>query len=233
MNWPLKQENNLSRNLSDEHLNRAIKEYEDEVEDETKERVYDVEEDYYFLKPKTITNYNTKDIFKTKPSTKPKTETEDSIYGRFSFESKECHETFRNETNLTIHSYSHNRKYLENKEYFVINSSQNMKDFYNTDKAGNYIEDLDEAINNSLEEIKNCYQFGKVKSFKYNITAECEYKTRTKEDVKTTKIFFNNYYIINNEIYEDGEFKQWLDFEKETYEGYGFDFEFLGLRSDK
>ena len=47
-----------------------------------------------------------------------------------------------------------------------------MKAFYITDKAGNYIEDIDEAINNSLEKSKNCYQFRKVKSFKYKITAE-------------------------------------------------------------
>ena len=30
-----------------------------------------------------------------------------------------------------------------------------MKKFYITDKAGNFIEDIDEAIINSLEEIKN------------------------------------------------------------------------------
>ena len=42
-----------------------------------------------------------------------------------------------------------------------------MKEFYNTDITlkGNYIEDIDEAINNSLEENKNCYQLRKVKSF--------------------------------------------------------------------
>ena len=94
-----------------------------------------------------------------------------------------------------------------------------MKEFFITDKAGNYIEDIDEAINNSLDEIKNCYQSRKVKSFKYKITAECEYKKRTKEEVKTTKNFFNTDYIINNAIYENGDFKQWLNFRKEMYEG--------------
>ena len=88
---------------------------------------------------------------------------------------------------------------------------------------------MDEAINNSLEEIKNCYQFRKVKSFKYKITAECEHKKRTKEEVKTTIIFFTTEYIINNAIYENGDFTQWLNFEKEIYKGYGYDFEFLGL----
>ena len=36
-----------------------------------------------------------------------------------------------------------------------------MREFYITDKSGNYIEDIDEATNYSLEEIKNCYQFRK------------------------------------------------------------------------
>ena len=121
--------------------------------------------------------------------------------------------------------------YLENKEDFDINSSQNMREFYFTDKGGNYIEDIDEATNYSLEEIKNCYQFCKIKSFKYKITAECDYKKRTKEELKTTKIFLNTDYINNNAIYEYGDFNRWLDFEKEIYEGYGYDFEFFGIRS--
>ena len=92
------------------------------------------------------------------------------------------------EVALTTHSHSHNRMYLENTEDFDINSRQNMREFYNTDKGGNYIEDIDEATNYSLEEIENSYQFRKIKSFKYKVTAECEYKRRTKEEVKITKI---------------------------------------------
>ena len=65
--------------------------------------------------------------------------------------------------------------YLENTEDFDINSSQNMREFYITDKGGNYIEDIDEATNYSLEEIKNGYEFRKVKIFKYKVTVECEY----------------------------------------------------------
>ena len=70
-----------------------------------------------------------------------------------------------------------------------------MKEFYITDKAGNYFEDIDEAINNTLEEIKNCYQYTKVKSFKYNINAQCE--KRTKYEVKITKAFFNSDYFLS------------------------------------
>ena len=53
------------------------------------------------------------------------------------------------------------------------------------------------------------------------VSAKCEYKKRTKEEVKITKIFFNTDYNINNAIYENGDFKQWLKFEKAIYEGFG------------
>ena len=111
----------LEHNLSDEHLNRARREYEDEVEDEILERVYEPDEDDYTLKPKD----NTKDIIKTKTdfetSVKPlsgwsKTHGDNNIYTRIKYECKECHEEFRNKIALTTHSYSHNRKYLENIE---------------------------------------------------------------------------------------------------------------------
>ena len=102
------------------------------------------------------TKNNSKDIIK--PEAKPK----DSFYSKIKFRCEECSKEFENKIALTTYSYSHNRKNLENTEYFDINSSQNTKEFYITDKAVNYIEDIDEAINNCLEEIKNCYQFRKV-----------------------------------------------------------------------
>ena len=127
-------------------------------EEEILERVYNSDEDDYIIK--------TRDIIKTE------TETDNNIYSKIRFICKECHEEFRNKIALSTHSYSHNRKYLENTEDFDINSSQNKREFYITDKGGNYIEDIDEATNNSLEEIKNCYQFRKLEIFKNRITAE-------------------------------------------------------------
>ena len=100
----------IKHNLSDEHLNRARKEYEDEVEDpqsgftaETRERVYKSDEDDYVLRPED----NTKDIIKTKTETK--TKGDDTIYTRIRYECKECHEEYRNKIALTTHSNSHNR----------------------------------------------------------------------------------------------------------------------------
>ena len=62
----------VKHNLSDEHLNRARKEYEYEVEDEILERVYNPDEDDYILKPK----YNIKDFIETKTETEANTKTD-------------------------------------------------------------------------------------------------------------------------------------------------------------
>ena len=85
----------IKHNLSVEHLHRARKVYEEEVEDKTRQRVNAAEEDDYILKHKTITKDKTKDIIKTKPSTNAKTKTADNIYTRIKFECKECHKEFR------------------------------------------------------------------------------------------------------------------------------------------
>ena len=184
------------------HKEQLEKMFESE-EEEISERVYNSDEDDYIIKTQAKTENN---IYSKIRSAKPlEKQGQSPIHG---YESKECHEEFRSKVALTTHSYSHNRKYLENTEDFDINSCQNMREFCNTEKGGNYIEDIDEATNYFLEEIKNCYQFRKVKSFKYKITDECEYKKRTKDEVKTTKIFFKTDYIINNAIYDYGDFSQ-------------------------
>ena len=123
---------------------------------------------------------------------------------------------FRNKKVLTTHTYRYNRIYLEDTEDYDINFSLNMREVFITDKSGKYIEYIDEAINYSVDEIKNCYEklFRKVKSCKYKFTAECEYKKRAKGEVKTMKIIFNTDNIVTNSIYDYGDFKHWLDFEK-------------------
>ena len=69
-------------------------------EEEISETVYNSDEDDYIIKTKI--------------------KTEDSIYSKIKYECKESHEEFRNEIDLTTHSYSHNRRYLENREDFDI-----------------------------------------------------------------------------------------------------------------
>ena len=134
----------VKHNLSDEHLNKARKEYEHDVEDpqsgvtdEILERVYNPAEDDYVLRPNDLRSSfanNTRDIIKTKIETetkaKTKTKPDDNIYTRIKYVCKECHKEFGNKIALTTHSYSHNRMYLENTENFDINSSQNMREFY-------------------------------------------------------------------------------------------------------
>ena len=110
----------VKHNLGYEHLNKARKEYEDDVEDpqsgftdEILERMYNPDEDDYVLRPKDLRSSfanNNKDFIKTKTETetkaKTKTDTDDNIYTRIKFECKECHEVIRNKIALTTHSYN-------------------------------------------------------------------------------------------------------------------------------
>ena len=118
-----------------------------------------------------------------------KTHDDNNIYTRIKYECKECHEEFRNKIALTTHSYSHNRKYLENTEYFDINSSQNMREFYITDKARNYIEDIDEAINNSLEEFRTVKSIEKLRTFNTGSQLSVSAKREPKKKLKPLKYF--------------------------------------------
>ena len=144
-------------------------------EEEISERVYNLDEDDY--------------IIKTEPATKPKTKTEEDIYTRIKYECKECHEEFRSKVALTTNSYSHNRMYLENTEDFDINSSPNMREFYITDKAGNYIEDIDEATNYSLEEIKTVTSFVKLRVLNIRSRLNVIIRREPKKKIKLLKYF--------------------------------------------
>ena len=119
----------LRSSFTDSDLDEAIT----EASTKTIEKMYDSDGDFIYVKASIKTE--TKDIIKTK--TKP----DDNIYTRIKFEYKECHEEFGSKVALTTHSYSYNRLYLEKTEVFDINSSENMIEFYITDKGGSYIED--------------------------------------------------------------------------------------------
>ena len=105
-----------------------------------------------------------------------------------------------------------------------------MKEFYITAKAGNYIEDIDESINTTLEEIKNCYQHKKLRLS--NIRSQLSVSTR-REPRKKLKLlkYSSTLTILLITQYMKVDSTQWLNFEKKVYEGYGYDFEFFGLRS--
>ena len=138
-----------------------IDEYEAETKTETKIKTE--------TKPKAQTRTITESKPKTETMTKSEIETDDNIYVRINYDCRECNEIFRSKVALTNQSDSHNRNCLEDTEGYDINSSLSMRQFYITDKAGNYIEEIIYLV-----EIKNCYQIRKVNSFVYKIISECE-----------------------------------------------------------
>ena len=88
-----------------------------ESEEEISERMYNSDEDDYIIKTKAKTENN---IYSKIRSAKPLGYQGQSPF--HGYECKECHEEFRNKIALTTHSYSHNRKYLENTEDFSQNT---------------------------------------------------------------------------------------------------------------
>ena len=91
----------------------------DEDGAKTIERTYDSDGDFNYAKTESEIKDNTTDIIKTKPSAKAKIKREDIIFTRIKYECKECHEEFRNKIALTNHSYSHSRRYIENREDLI------------------------------------------------------------------------------------------------------------------
>ena len=64
-----------------------------------------------------------------------------------------------------------------------------MIEFYITDKAGNYIEDTDEAINNSLEKINNFTIIEKLKVLNIRSQLSASTKREPKKKLKLLKYF--------------------------------------------
>ena len=132
-NLSFETEKGLYRHQSNDLKHKELLEKMFESEEEKiSERVYNSDEDDYIIKAKAKTDNN---IYSKIRSAKPLGNQGQSPF--HGYECKECHEELRNKLALTTHSYSHNRKYLENTEDFDINSSQNMREFYITDKGGN------------------------------------------------------------------------------------------------
>ena len=103
---------------------------------------------------------------------------------------------------------------------YTIKSSFNQRQRYIT-KPGSYINHINEPIDYILDGFKP------FKSYKYKVTANCLYKKRGEEEIKTSLINFrtDEYMTKGRRL----DLNQWLDNARETYEGYGYDYEFLGI----
>ena len=103
---------------------------------------------------------------------------------------------------------------------YTIKSSFNQRQLYIT-KPGSYNKDINEPIDYILNGFKP------FKSYKYKVTANCLCKKRGEEETKTTPINFRTDEYMTKDHRLD--LNQWLDSARETYEYYGYDYEFLGI----
>ena len=103
---------------------------------------------------------------------------------------------------------------------YTIKSSFNQRQLY-ISKPGSYINDIKGPIDYILDGFKP------FKSYIHKITANCLYKKRGAEETKTTPINFKTDGYTSKDHRLD--LNQWLDNTRETYQGYGYDYEFLGI----
>ena len=198
-------------------------------EEEILEKVYNSDEDIYIIKTKT----KTKDIIKTKDTIITETETETETKTEPCWV---CGDKYKNQIGLQTHMNKHMRESVISSDprsgytnpsfanNYTIKSTFNQKQLYIT-KPDSYINDINEPIDYILDGFKP------FKSYKYKVTANCIYKRRGEEETKTTLINFRTDEYMTKDHRLD--LNQWLDNTRETYEGYGYDYEFLGITDNK
>ena len=181
-------------------------------EEEIFEKLYNSDEDDYIIKTKT----KTKDIIKTKEIIKTETETETKTEPCWV-----CGNKFKNQIGLQTHMNKHWRENVVLNDNYNIKSSFNQRQLYITKSNGSFIYDNNEPVDYILDEFKP------FKSYKYKVTANCLYKKRDSEEEKTTNINFRTDDYVDKD--HRLNLNQWLDHVRETYEGYGYNYEFIGI----
>ena len=105
---------------------------------------------------------------------------------------------------------------------YVIKSSINWKQTYFTK--------LNNELNENINEPEDCIldEFIPFESYKYKVAVNCLYKNRKSEgDPKTTYKNFRTEECMTEDYRLD--LNQWLEYSRETYEDYGYDYEFIGV----
>ena len=119
----------------------------------------------------------------------------------------------------------HWRENIAKDNTYKIKSSFNQRQLHITKSDKSFIKDINEPIDYILDGFKP------FKYYKYKVSANWVYRKRTpngEEGVpKVNKINFRtNEYMTKDHCLN---LNQWLDHVKEIYEGYGYDYDFIGI----
>ena len=132
-----------------------------------------------------------------------------------------CGQIFQNDIRLQTYMNIHWRENIAQDKNFTITSSFNQKLLYITGSDYSFIKDINEPIDCILDGFK------RFKSYKLKVTANCVYRKRAPDGEegfpKTVKINFKT------DEYMTIWLNQWLNHVKETYEGSGYNYEFMGV----
>ena len=160
----------VEHNLSDEHLNRARNEYEDEVKDATMETVYDSDQDENFLTPNSKTT--------TKPKTQIQTQSQSPTESmpKVVVLCWVCDEKFKNDFAQKAHKNKHWRENIASTSNYDIKSSFNHRQLYITKSNNELIENIKEPLDYILDGSEPN------KSYKNKVTVNCLYRKRASEE---------------------------------------------------
>ena len=189
---------------------------------------------YVRSKTKSKTENESKAKTETKTETKPEPKTEAKTETNTKTETKSivvcwvCGNKFKDQIGLQTHMNKQWRENVVLNDNYNFKSSINQKQLYITKSNDSFIKDFNEKVDYIIDKFKP------FKSYKYKVTANCLYKKRDprsapsgSEEEKTFNInlrtdeYMNKYHRLN--------LNHRLDHVRETYEGYGYDYEFVGI----
>ena len=104
---------------------------------------------------------------------------------------------------------------------YDIKSSCNQRQLHVTNFSNKFIEKVIEPVDYILDEVKPYI------SYNYKVTLISLFKKRESEEEKITNANFraDGYMAKDPRL----DLNQWLKYSRETYEGYGYDYEFFGV----
>ena len=140
-----------------------------------------------------------------------------------------CDEKFKNDFAQKAHKNKHWRENIASTSNYDIKSSFNHRQLYITKSNNELIENIKEPLDYILDGSEPN------KSYKNKVTVNCLYRKRASEEEEAPPLVppknINTNFRREEYMNKDHrlDLNQWHSNSRETYKGYGYDYEFIGV----